>query len=184
MEIKEKCVSKSTVYSGLIVNVRLDKAELINGKQVPREVVEHPGGVGIIPIDENGDVTMVRQFRYPFGRELLEIPAGKMEQGEEPLQCAVRELSEETGYMADEMIYLGETYPSPGFCEEILHIYMARGLHSGQMHLDEDEFLKVEKMSVDKLVGMIMNNEIADGKTVIAVLKAKAYLQEERSCGR
>jgi ADP-ribose pyrophosphatase len=184
MGFEEKCVSKNTVYNGIIVNVRLDKAELVNGKQVPREVVEHPGGVGIVPVDDEGNIIVVRQFRYPFGRELLEIPAGKMERGEEPLDCAVRELSEETGFTADQMIYLGASYPSPGFCEETLHIYLARGLHSGKMHLDDDEFLNVEKMSLDTLCDMIMKNEIADGKTIIGALKAKLYLQGEDTCGK
>ena len=177
MECVEKRVDGELKYSGIIVKVRLDRAELENGKIVRREVVEHPGGVGILPVDENGVCYMVRQFRYPFSRQLLEIPAGKLEYGEDPLECAVRELSEETGFTADELIYLGKCLTSPGFSSETLHIYLARGLHAGRAHLDEDEFLNVEKHSLSELCEMAEHNELEDAKTVIAVLKAERYLR-------
>ena len=115
MKCIEKRLDGETKYEGIIVNVRLDRAELENGRVVRREVVEHPGGVGILPVDKAGMCTMVRQFRYPFSRQLLEIPAGKLEKGEEALSCAVRELSEETGYEADELVFLGKCLTSPGF---------------------------------------------------------------------
>ena len=176
----EKKIDGSTVYEGVIVNVRRDRAELVNGSVVGREVVEHPGGVAIIPVEEDGTVWCVRQFRYPFGREMLEVPAGKLERGEDPFECAVRELSEETGLTADEMIYLGPCCTSPGFSTEVLHIYLARGLHRGEMHLDHDEFLNVEKYSLDALTRMVMGGEIDDAKTIIAVLKAGKYLEGRR----
>lgn len=176
----EKTIEKNTVYEGVIVNVRRDKAELVNGNVVGREVVEHPGGVTVIPVEADGTVWCVRQFRYPFGREMLEVPAGKLERGEDPFECAVRELSEETGLTADEFVYLGPCCTSPGFSTEVLHIYLALGLHPGNMHLDPDEFLNVEKYSLDALVEKVMSGEIDDAKTIIAVLKAKKYLEDRK----
>ena len=177
MDYTEKLVKHINGYHGLITETNLDCVLLTNGQQVYREVVEHPGGVAVIPVDENGDVYCVRQFRYPFSEHLLEVPAGKLEPEEDPLECAIRELSEETGLTADEFINLGSIYPSPGFCREILHIYLATGLHSGQSHPDSDEFLDVEKLNIDRLYEMIMRNEIADAKTIIAVLKARETLR-------
>lgn len=176
----EKTIEKNTVYEGVIVNVRRDKAELVNGKVVGREVVEHPGGVTVIPVEPDGTVWCVRQFRYPFGREMLEIPAGKLERGEDPFDCAVRELSEETGLTADEFVYLGPCCTSPGFSTEVLHIYLALGLHQGAMHLDPDEFLNVEKYGLEELTDRVMSGEIDDAKTIIAVLKAKRYLEDRK----
>ncbi len=178
MEYVEKRISGNTVYSGIIVNVRRDEAELVNGKVVDREIVEHPGGVTVLPVDDNGIAWCVRQFRYPFGRDMLEAPAGKLEIGEDHRLCAERELSEETGLSSDELIYLGPCCTSPGFSTEVLHIYLALGLHEGEMHLDEDEFLNVERYSLTELTDMIMSGEIDDAKTVVAVLKAKKYLED------
>ena len=176
----EKTIEKNTVYEGVIVNVRRDKAELVNGNVVGREVVEHPGGVTVIPVEPDGTVWCVRQFRYPFGREMLEVPAGKLERGEDPFDCAVRELSEETGLTADEFVYLGPCCTSPGFSTEVLHIYLALGLHQGAMHLDPDEFLNVEKYGLEELTDRVMSGEIDDAKTIIAVLKARRYLEDRK----
>ena len=173
----EQRVSGETKYEGVIVNVHLDKARLVDGKIVSREVVEHPGGVAILPVEEDGTVWCVRQFSYPFGREMLETPAGKLEKGEEHRLCAVRELSEETGLTADELIYMGACCTSPGYSTEVLHLYLALGLHRGEMHLDEGEFLNVEKHSLGELTDMVMSGEIDDAKTIIAVLKAAKYLE-------
>ena len=180
MECLEKRIDGEIKYRGVIVNVRLDRAELPNGKIVRREVVEHPGGVGILPIDENGVCTMVRQFRYPFGRQMLEIPAGKLEPGEDPLESALRELSEETGYTPERLIEFGPCCTSPGFSSEVLHLYMALGLHEGKIHLDEDEFLNTEKIPLTELVRMVMDGEIDDAKTVIAILKAEKHLKKKK----
>lgn len=177
MEFFEKQISTILVYEGHIVNVRRDVAEITNGRHVPREVVEHPGGVAIVPIDMHGNVLMVRQYRYPMEEELLEIPAGKLEYGENHVDCAVRELSEETGCTAGTLVFLGPIYPSPGFSKEILYIYLATDLIHGEMHLDENEFLSVEAVPLDTLVEKIMSCEIKDGKTIIGILKAKEYLQ-------
>ena len=174
----EKTLDTELKYSGIIVNVRMDTAELCDGSKTKREVVEHPGGVTVLPVDENGVCYMVRQFRYPMGREMLEAPAGKLEIGEDPAECAVRELSEETGFTAERLVDLGGCCTSPGFSTEMLHIYLALGLHAGESHLDEGEFLNVEKHHIKELEKMIMDNEIDDGKTIVAVMKAKKYLEE------
>ena len=179
MGFTEKTTESNVVYNGIIVRVKRDIAELHNGKHVRREVVEHPGGVGIVAIDAENNVIAVKQYRYPMGEELLEIPAGKMEYGEAHYDCAVRELGEETGYTAGEMVYLGATYPSPGYCQETLHIYLALNLTPGKMHLDDDEFLNVEKVPLQDFVDRIMRNEICDGKTIIGVLKAGEYLKRK-----
>jgi ADP-ribose pyrophosphatase len=179
MDFTEKTVSSERIFEGRVFSVRRDVASLPDGKPALREVVEHPGGVGIVPLNAEREVLMVRQFRYPLGRELLEIPAGKLEPGEDPFECAVRELSEETGCTAGKWIYLGENYPSPGFCRETLHIYLALKLTRGQAHLDEGEFLTVEKHGLDELIGDIMKNELRDGKTIIGLLKAALYIKGE-----
>lgn len=178
MEYMEKRIDGETIFEGFIVTLRKDRVELVNGATANREVVDHPGGVTILPVDDAGWCYMVRQYRYPMGRAMLEAPAGKLERGEEHFPAAVRELSEETGFSAEQMVYLGPAVSSPGFCNEVLHIYLALGLHSGECHPDEDEFLNVEKYPLTELVEMAMRGEIDDAKTVIAVLKAEKYLKE------
>lgn len=177
MELKEEMVSQQTVYEGIIVNVRRDKARLLDGRIANREVVEHPGGVAILALDREDNVAVVRQYRYPFHKVLLELPAGKLEPGEDPRVCGVRELEEEVGLVADEFIYLGGLYLSPGYSNEVLHLYLARGLRQGACHPDEDEFLEGERIPFARLVDMVMADEIHDAKTVAAVLKAKVYLE-------
>jgi len=176
MDYTETLVRHINGYNGLIINTTLDRVVLQNGEHTLREVVIHPGGVTVIPVDDDGYVYCVRQFRYPMSEHLLETPAGKLEYGEDPMHCAVRELSEETGISASEYIDLGKIYPSPGFCKEILYIYMARGLSFGTSHPDHNEFLDVEKIHIDELARLVMDNEITDAKTVIAILKAKNIL--------
>jgi ADP-ribose pyrophosphatase len=177
MKYTEKKIRGGLVYSGVIVKVELDDAELVDGTVVKREVVMHPGGVGILPVDADGTAYMVRQFRYPFSRELLEIPAGKLEPGEDPKVCAVRELGEETGFTAGRLVDLGVTYASPGISDETLHLYLALDLVPGRQHLDADEFLGVEKWPLEELYAMVLRGEIHDGKTEIAVMKAREILR-------
>lgn len=178
MDFFEQRIDRDDKYHGIIVDVHLDHVRLDDGSIARREVVEHPGGVTILPVDGEGNCYMVRQFRYPAGHMMLESPAGKLEYGEDHRDCAVRELSEETGFTADELIYLGGFYTSPGFSTELLHIYLALGLHAGKSHLDEGEFLNVEKLPLQQLIHMVMANEIEDAKTMIAVLKAEKVLKE------
>ncbi len=180
MKYSEKQLTTNTVYEGRIVTVKNDTAELVNGSVVYREVVEHSGGVAIVPVDSKQEVHMVRQFRYPMREEILEIPAGKLERGEDPYDCAVRELSEETGCTAGRIVSLGEFFPSPGFSSEVLYIYLATDLTPGEMNLDEDELLDVETIPLEDLVKRIMSGEIKDAKTIIGILKAKDYLENDR----
>lgn len=177
MEYFEQRIDRDDKYHGIIVDVHLDHVRLDDGSIARREVVEHPGGVTILPVDEAGNCYMVRQFRYPAGHMMLEAPAGKLEYGEDHRECAVRELSEETGFTADELLYLGGFYTSPGFSSELLHIYLALGLHAGESHLDEGEFLNVEKLPLQELVDMVMANQVEDAKTIIAILKAEKVLK-------
>ncbi|MBR5490993.1 MAG: NUDIX hydrolase [Oscillospiraceae bacterium] len=177
MEYIEKCVSSKDIFKGRIVHVHVDDVELIDGSRAVREIVEHDGGVTVIPVDAEGNVYCVRQYRYAFGKSIIETPAGKLEKGEAPFECAVRELSEETGFKAGKYVYLGEFYPSPGYCHEKLYAYLALDLTKGEAHLDEGEYLDVVKFSLEELVDMVMNNELEDAKTIIAILKADKYLK-------
>jgi len=177
MELTERMVSSKTIFEGKIVRVTLDEARLPDGKLAAREVVYHPGGVAVLALDEDNTVTLVRQFRYPIQRELLELPAGKLDHGaEDPVLGAQRELSEETGLEAEEWTYLGHILASPGFCDEALHMYLARGLKRRQQHLDEDEFLNVETMPFEELIRQVMDGTITDAKTVATALKVKVLL--------
>ena len=139
----ERPVTQEYKYKGKILNIRVDKAQFPNGKLCTREVCEHCGGVGILPVDDEGNVYLVRQYRYPYDEELLEVPAGKMDHddSEDHLGCGIRELKEETGFTAENMIYLGEMYPSPGFLTERLYLYLATGLTAGETDFDDDEYI-------------------------------------------
>lgn len=178
MELTEKMVSSQTIFEGRIIRVTLDKAQLPDGSLAGREVVYHPGGVAVLALDEDGTVYLVKQFRYPIQRLLLELPAGKLDHGaeEDRLLGAQRELSEETGLEAAEWTYLGYTLASPGFCDEALHMYLARGLTRKKQHLDADEFLDVVTMPFAELVKQVMDGTITDGKTVSTTLKVKVLL--------
>jgi ADP-ribose pyrophosphatase len=177
MELREETVDSQVVYRGVIVNVRLDTARLVNGRLARREVVEHPGGVAVLPLHEDGTVSVVRQFRYPFMQVVTELPAGKLERGEDPRLAALRELEEEVGLQTGEMIDLGVLYTSPGFSSEVLHMYLARDLRQVDAHPDEDEFLQGERVPLADLLEQVMDGTIVDAKTVALVLKAARFLQ-------
>ena len=178
MDLREKMVSSQTIFEGRIIRVTLDQARLPDGTLAAREVVYHPGGVAVLALDEDKTVYLVRQYRYPIQQLLLELPAGKLDHGaeEDRLLGAQRELSEETGLEASEWTYLGYTLASPGFCDEALHMYLARGLTRKGQHLDEDEFLDVVTMPFDRLVEQVMDGAITDAKTVSTTLKVKVLL--------
>lgn len=179
MHLEEKTLSSEQKYDGVVVKLYVDKAELEDGQVVNREVIRHPGGVCVLPINEKGEVLFVKQFRYPFGKVMTEIPAGKLEWGESHHECGLRELKEETGCTCDEYIYLGNLIPTPAYCGEVIHMYLARGLHYGEQDLDENEFLDVERIPFEKAVEMAVNNEFPDAKTQLAILKAKLYLDKK-----
>ncbi len=178
MHLEEKQLTSELKYDGRIVKLYADTALLENGDTTLREVIKHPGGVCVVALTEENDVLFVRQFRYPHGKVLLEIPAGKLEYGEEHRDCGLRELKEETGCTCDSFEYLGNLLPTPAYDTEVIHMYLARGLHSGEQHLDSNEFLEVEKIPLDKAVEMILNNEISDAKTQVAILKTKMLLSK------
>lgn len=174
MNLIEKPLSQEYKYKGKIVNMRVDTALLPNGHTAPREVVEHPGGVCIAALTEEGELLFVRQFRYPFGEVVRELPAGKLEYGEDPLEAGKRELKEETGAVAERYTSLGRLYPSPGYCGEIIHLYLAEGLHFGDAAPDEDEFLEPERLPLKEAVRAVLAGELPDAKTQVAVLKVAA----------
>lgn len=179
MKLFEETVDQKVVYQGKIVTLRTDIARLENGRMAGREVVEHPGGVCVLALEEDGTTYTVRQFRYPFGQVVEELPAGKLDGPEDHEAAARRELSEEIGCEAGELIYLGGLLMSPGFCTEVLHMYLARKLRHGEVHPDEDEFLEVRAVPFEDLARRVLSGELADAKTVALTLKVKEFLSRE-----
>ena len=176
MDLMEKTLSSEKIFDGRIIHVHRDTIRLPDGGEATREVVDHPGGVCILALDDENRALLVSQFRYPYGKVLREVPAGKLEYGEDPTKAAIRELKEETGAVAGDFRSLGELYPSPGYCGEIIRMYLARDLTFGETHLDEDEFLDLERVPFDELVEQVLSGEIKDAKTIAVVLKGKLLL--------
>ena len=179
MELRETRLDGHTLYHGHIVNVRMDRVSLPDGRETTREVVEHPGGVAVVAIDDKDFVLTVRQFRYPFMEITREIPAGKLEIGEDPAECGRRELREETGYACSRLEALGVIYPSPGCYGEKLHLFLARDLSFKGQCLDREEFLTVELLSMEQLMDQILSNEIKDGKTIAGLMLARERLKRD-----
>jgi len=167
----EKTISKEKVYSGKVIDVERQTVTLINGNTAGREIVRHNGGACMAAVDRNMNFYLVRQFRKAVERETLEIPAGKLEKGEDPYDCAVRELKEETGLMASRVSKLGFIYTTPGFCDEVLHIFLAEELVQAEKSPDPDEFVNCECFPLAACVEMVENGEICDAKTITAVLR-------------
>ena len=178
MDLTERKLDHAVVYEGHLVRVEFDHVLVPNGRESQREVVRHPGGVAVVPLDGDGGVVTVTQYRYPIGRTLLEIPAGKREGDEDPRLCALRELEEETGLIPGKLTDLGSVFPSPGYCDEELHLYLAQELRQGQAHPDPDEILCLRRIPLDEMVDMILRNELRDAKTVAAVLKTSLLLKK------
>ncbi len=177
MNLFEKNLSQKIIFRGNIITLNFDEVELPNGKIATREVVKHPGGVCVAALNSNNELLFVRQYRYPYNEVLLELPAGKLSPGEDPLECGKRELEEETGAKAGKYVSLGCLYPSPGFCNEIIYLYLATNLTSGDMSPDEDEFLEVESIPLEEAVEMVLSNEIKDAKSQVAILKVYEKLR-------
>ena len=171
MKFSEKKLKSQTVYSGRVVTLELDDVLLPNGKKGIRECVRHSGGAAVLLVKE-GKVLLVKQFRYPYGKEIYEIPAGKLNKGEDPLKAAERELEEETGFKAV-LVHALDVYPSPGYTDEIIHIYFANDIKVGNLNPDEDEFITHEFFDFETVLKMIESGEICDLKTVAAVYKYK-----------
>lgn len=179
MELTEKTLSSQLIFDGKILKVYFDDIELPDGGKATREFIRHVGAVCIVALTDDGKIILEKQYRYPFGAVITEIPAGKLDSKEEdPLCAASRELKEETGVSAREMIYLGDFYPACAYSDEIIRIFLARGLSFGETSLDEDEFINVEKVPLEEAVRDIMEGKIKDGKTQAAVLKAFYYIND------
>lgn len=174
--MQERKLSSEMKFDGKLIKVTYDVAE-VNGKEAWREVVHHPGASAVVAIDEDNRIIMEKQFRYALNDYLLEIPAGKLDKGEDPLVCAKRELEEETGIIASEWISLGTIATSPGFCNEVIHLFVAKGLSKGEIHWDEDEYVEVERYTFDELLQRIQEEKIKDSKTLSALLLAMPYLK-------
>ena len=170
MDYTEEKLRRVNSLKGVIVEVETDMIRLSNGAVTLREVVRHPGGVAVAALDTDGAVALVRQYRYPFAAHLWELPAGKLEPGEDPAEAAKRELGEETGLEARRWTYLGPLYATPGYCTEVLHLYLAEDLRQGEAHPDPNEFLDVKRLPLDEVLAMVERGEIRDAKTVAGAL--------------
>ncbi len=176
MDLIEKKLSSEEIFDGVAIHLYRDEILLPNGNKGVREVIRHPGAVCVLPIDDDGNVIFVNQFRYALNKVTLEVPAGKLEPNEDPLEAGLRELSEETGLSAEKVDYLGALYTTPALIDEVIHMYLATGLSEGEQHLDEDEFVNTLKMPLNTAIEMVMNGDIKDSKTQTILLKTKLFL--------
>lgn len=176
MELEEKTLASKKIFSGRIIDVDIDTIELPNGKTATREVVNHPGGVCIAALTDKNELLFVNQYRYPYHEVVLELPAGKLEKGQDPLENGKRELKEETGAIGRDYLSLGKLYPSPGYCGEVIHLYSCKVDSLGAMSPDEDEFLDVIKIDIKEAVNLVLENKIFDAKTQVAILKTAALI--------
>lgn len=177
MDLTEYCISSEVMASGGMLTVKRDQVRLANGHTSQREYVVHPGAVAVVPLLSNGNVVLEKQYRYPLHQVFIELPAGKIDPGEDILVTGQRELLEETGYTAAEWIKLGHQHPCIGYSNEVIHMYLARGLEAGTHQRDEDESLEVFEASFSECLQMIQSGEITDGKTIVGLMLAEKYLQ-------
>lgn len=185
MKLTEKQIASRQIYAGKILDLYCDDVELPNGGRGVREYIRHLGAACVVPVTDDGNVILVNQFRYPFHDVLTEVPAGKLDSKDEPPEeAARRELREETGAQAAEMISLGAYYPSCAYTDEVIHLYLARGLTFGSNHLDEDEFLNVKSVPLEDAVKDVLEGKICDGKTQTALLKAWLWMKDQAAGGR
>lgn len=176
IDLTEHCISSETIAAGGMLNVKRDQVRLPNGHTSQREYVTHPGAVVVVPILPNGNVILERQFRYPLHQVFIELPAGKIDAGEDILVTGQRELLEETGYSASDWVKLGHQHPCIGYSNEVIHMYIARDLTAGAHQRDADESMEVFELSFADCMQMIQTGEITDGKTIVALFFAEKYL--------
>ena len=176
MTFEEKTVSSESIYKGAILNLRRDKVTVSGGGYSYREIVEHNGGAVAVALTDDGNVVLVKQFRKPMEKVVTELPAGKIEKGEDPLETMKRELKEETGYTASHLKLMAEFNPSVGYTNETLYIYLATGLVPEKPQPDEHEALEIKKIPLDDAIQMVVNGEITDGKTMTGLLLTKYFL--------
>lgn len=181
-KLEEKTLKSEELFSGKVISLHLQEVELPNGRHSKREIVKHPGAVAILPVTDGGRIVMVEQYRKALERTIVEIPAGKLEKGEEPAVCARRELEEETGYECDSLKLLTSFYTSPGFADEIVHVYLATGLAKKEnaAALDEDEFVNLEELTLEEAINYVKEQKIYDAKTIYAV----QYLQLQEALAK
>lgn len=172
-------LSRREIFKGRVVDLSVDQVRMPNGKSTELEVIRHPGAAAMVPLTDSGEVLLVRQYRYATGGWLVEVPAGKLDEGEAPEVCAARELEEEVGMKPAELLSLGWIWTTPGFTDERIWLYLCRGLSPTQQDLEDDEVLTVEPRSLPEAVEMVHRGEICDGKSVCALLRADAYLRAE-----
>lgn len=173
MKFCEDTISSEYIYKGRVVTLRKDIVRLHDGSTSKREIIEHNGGVGIVAVNEKNEIILVRQYRKPYDEVIIEIPAGKLEKGEKPADCAVRELEEETGNIPEKLELLNIMYPSPGYTSEKIYIYFSKDLKTGKVHLDEGENVETVMVPVNEAVQMILDGKINDSKTIIGILMVK-----------
>ena len=173
----ETCISSELVLEGGMMRVKRDQVRLPSGNQSQREFILHPGAVLIVPLLDNGNLLLERQFRYPLNRVFVELPAGKIDAGEDILLTGQRELLEETGYVAQEWVYLGLQHPCIGYSDEVIYMFLAKGLEAGDAHCDEDEALELFEASLDDCLQMVATQQITDAKTILALMYVEKYLQ-------
>ncbi len=178
MKLEEKKLSSQEIFDGVAIHLYKDEILLPDGNKGIREIIRHPGAVCVLPINENGEAFFVNQFRYAMDKVTIEVPAGKLEKGEDPKEAALRELSEETGISAENIFPIGELYTTPALIDEVIYMYIATELTQGEQHLDEDEFVNAIKIPLSEAVEMVMNGEIKDSKTQICILKADKLFKD------
>ncbi|MEG2289319.1 MAG: NUDIX hydrolase [Clostridium sp.] len=169
MKLFENTINEEYKFKGRMINLKIQAVELPNGRISSREIVEHPGGVAIVAYLDADTLILVEQFRKPIDRILLEIPAGKLELGEDPRVCGIRELEEETGYKAKKFEYLGKIVTTPGFSNEYIYLFKAENLYKGEVNMDEDEFINLKTYKISEIKKMVKSGEIIDGKTIAAL---------------
>jgi ADP-ribose pyrophosphatase len=180
MKLEETKISSQEIFNGVAIHLFKDEILLPNGHTGIREIIRHPGAVCVLPLTDDGDVIFVNQFRYALNKVTLEVPAGKLEKGEDPKEAALRELSEETGLTAKNIVHIGDLYTTPALIDEVIHMYIATDLTQGEQHLDYDEFVNTLKIPLSKAVDMVMAGEIKDSKTQTIILKADKYFERQK----